>query len=120
MKNFTKALALTGILLFTMTTVAFANPKKGPVSKPTVEVYFLNGNQVEAGDFLKTELTANANTTVDVVVEDPYGEVLGEKHLDIEKGSRLLKFKIEYVPAGTYTIKVCQGREVKEYPFVVK
>jgi 23S rRNA U2552 (ribose-2'-O)-methylase RlmE/FtsJ len=120
MKNFTKALALTGILLFAMTAVAFANPKKRPTNKPTVEVYFLNGNEVEAGDLLKAELTANANTTVEVVVEDLYGEVIGEKHIDIEKGSRLLKFKMEYVPAGTYAIKVYQGREVKEYPFVVK
>ena len=78
---------------------------------PTFEVYFFNGNQKQAGDSLKAELTSNAIAAVDVVVENPFGEVLAEKHIDNDPASRLLKLKMEYVPAGTYRIKVhhCLG-----------
>jgi hypothetical protein len=119
MKTFTKNFAL---LLFAMVAIAatsFANPSKKPTTKPVVEVYFLNGDAVTAGHLLKAELSANAKTEVDVAIENSLGDVFGEKHIVIEKGSRLLKFKIEDVPAGEYMIKVYHGREVKVYPFVV-
>jgi hypothetical protein len=117
MKSIFKIFTLLVILFMAVPT--FASSSHDPKTKPTVEVFFLNGNAVQAGGLLKAELASNSAASVEVIVENQFGEVLGEKQIQIEKGSRLLKFKIEDAPAGEYTIKIYNGREVKSYPFQV-
>jgi hypothetical protein len=120
MKNFTKSLLVFAVALTAMFTVAMARPTKVGDPKPKVEMYFLRGSEFTSGSVMTAELAANTPTEVDLVIENEVGDSFGEKHVVIDNGAKLIKFKIADVPSGTYYVKVHHKGRVQMHPFIVK
>lgn len=120
MKRITKFFTLTALALITIFQVANAASPVPSDPKTRVEMRFLRGDQVEAGKVITAELTANSATEVDLVIENEKGDSFGEKHVIIDNGAKLIRFKVMEVPAGTYYIKVVHRLQEHRYSFSVK
>jgi hypothetical protein len=120
MNRIARIFALTAIAITTFFQFATAASPIGSDPKTRVEMRFLRGDEVEAGKVITAELTANSATEVDLVIENDKGDSFGEKHVIIDNGAKLIRFKVMEVPAGTYYIKVVHRLKEHRYSFFVK
>ena len=119
MKNFAKTLVLSLIACTAIFSTAAASPRKGSDPKSKVDLYFLRGDVVSAGSVMTAELAANTVTEVDLVIENELGDSFGEKHVVIDHGAKLIRFRIADVPAGKYYVKVHHRGRVATHAFTV-
>ncbi len=120
MNRITKIFALTAFAITTIFQFATAASPIGSDPKTRVEMRFLRGDEVEAGKVITAELTSNSATEVDLVIENEKGDSFGEKHVIIDNGAKLIRFKVMEVPTGTYYIKVVHRLQERRYAFSVK
>jgi hypothetical protein len=120
MKKFAKTLLFSVLAIVGLFTVSMAAPATGSDPKARVELYFLRGNVVSPNGMITAELSANTAAEVDLVIENANGDSFGEKHVVIDNGAKLIRFKIEDVPAGTYYIKLVHRLREQTYSFLVK
>ncbi len=120
MKNNSKVFALFLLLMVSTFSLAITKPFGNSNPKTRIEMYFLRGDVVEAGKLLTAELSSNTAVEVDLVIENEKGDQFGEKHIVIENGSKLIRFKVTEIPSGIYYIKLVHGLREQRYAFTVK